>query len=321
MRSAPAAVRGGGGFARLLVLVLFAGLVTGLAADPVDAADYNVVPFSVSGMPITGGRGLNDGGCVVGYYQTDPADFSTAHALRRCGGLIETIDPPDSVADRRAFDVNNAGTAVGSALRPGGQEGFELDGSVVVWVAYPGSSLTVIRGINDVGDIVGEYENSDGVRHAFARIAGVFSTIDVPGATGSRARGINGLGEIVGHYDDVAGGRHGFYRSVSGVYTAIDLPGAVQTMAGDINDAGAIVGSFVDSGGAPHGFVLTAEGVAPFDVPGALGTLATGINEGGQLTGEFIDGAGVHEGFVATPSLFADGFESGNFSGWSSVQP
>lgn len=292
-----------------------------LLAGP--AAAYDFESFEVAGAPITGGRGLNDHDCQVGYFQTDGSDFLTAHAILRCDGMIETIDPPTSLGDRRAFDINAAGVVVGSALRASGSGGFEFDGVTYTWVEFPGADQTVIRGINDDGDIVGEYETAGGARRGFARIGGSFITIDVPLAAETRARGINSPGEIVGSWTDDSGLRHGFIRTPDGIFTTLDFSGATETLFGDINDAGEIVGTFLDAAGTPHGFLLTAPLVQflPFDVPGSVATLATGINEDGQLIGEWADAAGTTRGFVATPFLFADGFESGNFDAWSSVQP
>lgn len=306
---------------RAFVRTLVALVVLALAGAP--AVAYHVRTFEVAGEPITGGRGLDDGDCVAGYYQSDPSDFSTAHAIVRCAGTTSTIDPPTSTGDRRAFDVNNSGVVVGSALRASGNDGFELDGGVYTWVEYPGADQTVIRGINDAGDIAGEYETAGGSRRGFARIGGGFVAVDVPLAAETRARGINNAGEVVGTWTDGAGLRHGFIREPSGIFTTLDFPGAVETLFGDTDDDGAIVGTSFDGAGVPHGFVITAPLVQflPFDVPGSAGTFATGINEAGELTGEWVDGAGVRRGFVATPILFADGFESGDAAAWSAVQP
>ena len=309
------------GYSYFISLQLFAVLGLALGSEPATAYEFEI--FEVPEAPITGGRGLDDGNCQVGFYQTDGADFSTAHAIRRCGGVIETIDPPTSISDRRAFDVNNAGVVVGSALRASGSDGFELDGVTYTWVEFPGADQTVLRGVNEAGDVVGEYDTGDGVRHAFVRFDGSFLTIDVPLAIESRARGINNDGEVVGFWDDGAGLRHAFIRTPDGIFTTFDFPGATETLLGDINDTGEIVGTYFDSEGTPHGFLMTAPLVQflPFDVPGSVGTFATGINESGQMTGEWIDGKGVHRGFVATPFLFTDGFESGDLDAWSDTQP
>ena len=291
------------------------------ASGPAVAYEFTI--FEVLGSPITGGRGLDDGDCQAGYYQTDPANFATAHAILRCDGVITTIDPPTSISDRRAFDVNNSGVVVGSAQRASGSDGFEYDGVTYTWVEYPGADQTVLRGINEAGDVAGEYELATGDRRGFARIGGSFLAIDVPLAIATRVRGINNLGEIVGSWTDGAGLRHGFMRDTDGVITTLDFPGATETLFGDINDLGEIVGTYFDGAGTPHGFLITAPLVQflPFDVPDSVGTFATGINEAGELTGEWVDAADIRRGFVARFFFFADGFESGDFSAWSSVQP
>ena len=292
-----------------------------LLAHP--AAAYEFEGFEIPGAPITGGRGLNDGDCVVGYTQSDPEDFLTARAIMRCFGIGQFLNIPTSIGDRRAFDLNASGVVVGSALRASGSEGFELDDGVVTWVEFPGADQTVLRGINDFGDVVGEYAGLDGIRHGFIRATGIFQTIDVPLAVETRARGLNNLSEIVGFWTDDAGLRHGFIREPSGIFTTLDFPGATETLLGDINDAGEIVGTYFDGAGVAHGFVITAPLVQflSFDVPGATGTFATGINEAGHLTGEWSTALGERFGFVATDFFFADGFESGDLVRWSSFQP
>lgn len=301
--------------------LLIATLLLFLCGPSVMAFEFEI--FEVSGEPITGGRGLDDLDCQVGYYQTDAADFSTAHAIRRCSGIIESIDPPTSLADRRAFGINSSGVVVGSALRAEGSDGFEFDGATYTWVEFPGAAQTVLRDINDAGDVVGEYETAGGQRRGFARLGGVFVSIDFPLAVETRVRGINNKGEMVGFAENMAGIREGFIRTPDGIFTTLSFSGAVELLLGGINDTGEMVGTFIDAGGAQHGVFITAPLVEflPFDVPGSVGTIATGINEAGEVTGEWVDALGVRRGFVGTEFLFADGFESGGFEGWSNAQP
>ena len=216
------------GIRSISTFLLLGALVLCLATGPAEA--YEFESFEVTGAPITGGRGLDDGSCQVGYFQTDASDFSTAHAIRRCNGRIETIDPPTSLADRRAFDINASGVVVGSALRTEGSDGFELDDSTYTWAEFPGAEQTVLRGINDAGDVVGEYVNSGGTRRGFARIGGSFQSIDVPLASETRARGINNLGDVVGEYDDSLGVRHAFSR-IGGVFANVDVPAVPSSRA------------------------------------------------------------------------------------------
>lgn len=69
--------------------------------------------------------------------------------------------------------------------------------------------FTVSQGINNAGQIVGLYDDADGVTHGFIWSKGVFMTIDVPDAVRTEVYSINANGEIAGVYDD-EDGVHGF---------------------------------------------------------------------------------------------------------------
>src|SRR5262245_16614819 len=66
-------------------------------------------------------------------------------------------------------------------------------------IDVPGATSTVAQGINDSGQIVGQFFDALG-SHGFLDSGGSFTTIDVPGAIrpfGTNAFGINGSGQIV----------------------------------------------------------------------------------------------------------------------------
>ena len=73
-------------------------------------------------------------------------------------------------------------------------------------IDVPGATATVASGINNRGQIVGDYFAGDFVLHGFLLDKGTFTTIDVAGALETHALGINDRGEIVGFYNGV----HGF---------------------------------------------------------------------------------------------------------------
>jgi probable HAF family extracellular repeat protein len=60
---------------------------------------------------------------------------------------------------------------------------------------------TVARGINNRGQIVGDFYDGTG-SHGFLKDGRTFTRIDVPGATGTAAYGINNRGQIVGWFYD-----------------------------------------------------------------------------------------------------------------------
>jgi probable HAF family extracellular repeat protein len=84
-----------------------------------------------------------------------------------------------------------------------------------------GGVNTVVHGVNDNGDIVGDYTDSAGKSHAFLRSKGVFQTTDFPLTSGfaqASGRGIADTGAIVGEYADEGGQLHGFVRSPTGIF-------------------------------------------------------------------------------------------------------
>ena len=68
-------------------------------------------------------------------------------------------------------------------------------------IDFPGATGTFAFGVNDAGQVVGEYVDTTG-RHGFSTLESSFSTIDFPKQMGTQAFGINGVGQIVGDYTD-----------------------------------------------------------------------------------------------------------------------
>ena len=165
-------------------------------------------------------------------------------------GVAEVIDPPTSVDDRRAFGNNDAGVVAGSFNRAG-QHGFVLEGTTFTDVDFPGLMQgTVIRGINNNSDLVGEYDDASGFRHGFTRIDDLFATLDYPGSsvTTTRARAINDARTVAGFYGLSDGTFHGFLWDAS-AFTPFDIPGAASTAIGGINNHDAFVGVYLTSPG------------------------------------------------------------------------
>ena len=118
----------------------------------------------------------------------------------------------------------------------------------------PGATVgPVAFGINDKGQIVGTYVDTDNNRHGFLLSGGSYTTLDVPGAVFTVAQGINNAGQIVGLYLGTDDTFHGFILS-GDVYTTVDVPGSTSTSIYSINANGEIVGEFDDADGT-HGFL------------------------------------------------------------------
>jgi len=189
-------------------------------------------------------------------------------------------------------------------------------------IDFPGANLTEAAGVNDGGQVVGDYRDANtNIFHGFLWDAGQFLTIDVPfpGARLTAPSGINNIGHIVGFYFDnnvsasfPNGHVHGFLDN-DGIFTSFDFPNAVSTLALDINDDGQIVGLFSSdpTSSIARSFVLDDGTFTTFDVPfsGVVGTEVRGINNQGQIVGRYITSNPndvfnpfPSHGFVASPN-------------------
>jgi uncharacterized membrane protein len=122
-------------------------------------------------------------------------------------------------------------------------------------IDFPNANETIASGINARGDIVGRYDDANGVVHGFLLRKGNFTAIDVPGSSFTSARAINARGDIAGRMEDGGGVDHAFLLH-DGQFTQVDFPGAVSTVGRGINNAGDLTGNYIDSNGGEIGFVL-----------------------------------------------------------------
>jgi len=157
---------------------------------------------------------------------------------------------------------------------------------------------TDVRGINDAGQIVGDYRLGpfQGV-HGFIYSGGAYTTIDDPlGGEDTIPYGINNTGQIVGQYAGFDGQTHGFLYS-DGTYTTLDDPlSDAHTQAIGIDDAGDIVGNYTSGGW--HGFIDTGGTYTTIDDPLGTGTFIQGINGTGEIVGDYTGADGGTHGFL-----------------------
>jgi len=121
----------------------------------------------------TGVVGINDPGDIVGFYGDTNHHFQ---GFLRSGGVYTRIHPPeasDDDSDTFAQGVNNAGDIVGYYTNGDGpSHGFLLRDGVYTIVDVPeaidapGHLGAQIYGINAKGEIVGAFEDADGI-HGF----------------------------------------------------------------------------------------------------------------------------------------------------------
>lgn len=262
----PAGRQAGAG---LLALLLATG--SSLAKTPVQF-DYTVL--NVPGAVSTSVFGINQTGEIVGAF-TDAA--GSTHGFLGKVVLKKTADPLGG--SHLLVDKTSAFTP----LDP------------------KDSFATEAHGINDQGQIVGEFGSAKG-HHGFIYQGGRFTTLEPPKASASAATAINAAGQIVGQFDD-DDGTHGFLRR-GGVFSLINVPGATTlSVARGINAQGQIVGNFGNASGQ-HGFLrdhnIFTTIDPPFSTTGNTATAAsaTGINGRGQIVGFYLDDSGNQRAFL-----------------------
>jgi uncharacterized membrane protein len=242
-----------------------------------------VVPGSLPGTTGDFGLGINDPGQIVG----DFTDNAGTHIFLDTRGNFTTINPLGDTFTT-AVGINSRGPILGQSSSTGnfvyahgtftpianlpglplgindlgqivggdssGPDGFLYTRGRITTYAVPGASVTAGTGINDSGQIVGQYLDSTGF-HSFLDTRGVLTNIEVPGAQPTLANGINERGQTTGEFCDNAG-CHGFLDT-KGSFTTFDVPGASFTDPEGINDRGQIVGVFADSTGLFSAFLAT----------------------------------------------------------------
>lgn len=173
--------------------------------------DFTTVDFA--GASGTEALGINIVGQIVGSYSLTGQGSNNSFLFS--GGSFTTIDPPGSAppnGSSEAFGINSSGVVVGVYGVAGPfteNQGYSLAGGVYTTINVPGASLTRAVGINDSGQIVGDYQDSKGFHGYLLDSNGTFTTLDVPGAASTHAYGINDNGLIVGQYTDSTGNTHG----------------------------------------------------------------------------------------------------------------
>ncbi len=223
--------------------------------------------FDAPGTPKAKGyttiNGINDVGQRAGTYMDASG---VLHAFFWSNGVFTPLNPPGSILSIGGF-LNSQGKVVGT-YRDGNQKrhGFLWKNTFMdTMINVPGDDPvlgTVAFGINDLGEIVGDYvaksppSPADSRRHGFLLSGNTYTTIDPPGSFLTVGEGINKAGVIVGVYFDAGSNQHGFILSNSG-YTTVDVPGSKATAINSINAQGQIVGSYDNGDAHTHGFVGT----------------------------------------------------------------
>jgi uncharacterized membrane protein len=210
-------------------------------------------------------NGINAKGELAGTYFESTGKV---HAFFWSKGVFTTLDPLIPSFRSQGGFLNAKGEVVGTFRDSADKrQGFIWSkGNFTTFHVSDDHPVfgTVAMGINDVGEVVGNFVDMKGDnfhRHGFLRSKdGDFTTFDMTDTNFvndfTSPTGINNAGQIVGFYASNADPRflfHGFVLS-KGVFTTVDVPDADETQILSINAKGEIVGTYFDKDGQ-HGFV------------------------------------------------------------------
>jgi len=247
--------------------------------------------------------GINEAGDVVGGY-TDNTFFSHGFVRFHDGTFsAPIIDPNDDGDSTNLWGINGAKTICGSYGTGNLDDPFQAfllsDLNTFTEFDLPGAAQTLVKGINDAGNLCGIFWND--LTHpsgAWVSIDGTISTFYFP-ARDTSLNGINNLNQCVGAYVDRNHYGHGLARNADGtLHYPIDVHGESSTYLFGINDRGQMVG--LTEGDGTHGvFFSDFYNSAKFDYPGANNyTVFTGINSHGLIAGFWRDSFGFTHSFI-----------------------
>jgi probable HAF family extracellular repeat protein len=222
---------------------------------------YATIDFP--GASGTTAAGINASGDIVGHYTSVSTGRASTYGFLLRNGVFTTLDVPGSAHTgsgaenfQGALGINSQGVVVGVYRTPDTvQHGYVWRDGVFITIDIPGAFETSATGINERGDIIGEFEYPPGGNpRSFLLTAGEWTEFRFPGARSTEVSGINSQGEMVGGYIGSDFRVHGFLFSKHGSMT-IDIPGSTLTWANGINPRGDIVGRYVVAS-LQHGFLL-----------------------------------------------------------------
>lgn len=200
-------------------------------------------------------NGINHDGVIYGGYSDPPSQLGCNFLY--VNGAFQPLGFEDSCEPSTGYNntwtirgINDSNKIVGDTddcngptAPPMDNAFFEVDGGIYCPFDSGSYQKSELNGINDQGDMVGDYTSSDGSRQAFylnGKTGAVHNITDLPGSVW-QANGINDAGDIVGNYF-TPGCSCGFIQD--GTTTdSLSYPGSLPTSAQAISDQTNVVGS------------------------------------------------------------------------------
>ena len=218
---------------------------------PPDGSNYTTFDDPNQAGPGTEPRGISDDGLACGFGDSSSGSTSSYDTWERSAkGKITPVTKGSTVLNYFCQGFNGsdefAGSYVNSNLQVLGYLGKSSKYTTGLKLKGIKNTGVAGRGVDNAGDVVGWYYDTNGVQNGFLIMGGKASTIDVKGANLTVLEGINNKGQISGQYQDTSGVTHGFvYTIKTGKFKEIKVQGAVSfVQTWGINDMGQVaVGS------------------------------------------------------------------------------
>jgi hypothetical protein len=148
-------------------------------------------------------QAINNKGSVTGFVSTN-VGVETFFTYEN--GVFTSTPLPDTYFTA-GFAINNHGVVAGQLANDSRQQfGFTLTkGGKEKIIGYPGAASCFLQGINNAGEAVGSYFDSNYNSYAFVYLKGAYTTIS--DGTNSQFNGvaINASGQVIGNYQDQNG--------------------------------------------------------------------------------------------------------------------
>jgi len=298
-----------------LIVLMF--VAVGIAAAPPLTFTFSDVHANRTAME-TDTFAVNNAGTIAG-------DFVDAkgvqHGMILAGKKLTTVNHPNCTtsggypAAIAFYGINSAGAAAGfcTSTKTSLSIGFVYSAGKFTAINFPKSNGTQAIGINDAGDVVGDYLDSASVQHAFVKKGAKYTSIDVTGDTIPYGWDINNSGQILMFAIDSAGDYQSFvYNGKTFKKIADPKAAATGTIARTLNNKGDVAGAYFNSAGDEIGFLY--HGGKYYDVINPKATTETkpdGVNDTLEMVGRYVNSAGATVGFKAiTKTAAGDNFVS-----------
>jgi hypothetical protein len=283
------------------VLLVLTFVAVGMAAAPSLTFTFTDVMANKTATE-TDSYGLNNAGVIAGDYVDAKG---VQHAMILAGKKLTSVNNKNCAPLSLAFyGINAAGVAVGwcTDVNTGVADAFTYSSGKFTAITFPKSLGTEATGINDSGEVVGLYLDSNGAQHGFAKTGTKYKSIDVKGNTSADAYGINNKG-VIAVYAINSGGDYASYLYNGKTFKTISDPnaGATGTVVHSPNNKGELCGTYFDSNGYAVGFLL--KGGKYYDVidpKASNSTRADGLNDKLEIVGRYTPSQGGNFGFKAT---------------------